>query len=358
MSVRNDVLLATTEDLLPKLEQLFVDGHPAMERIWDKLDKRQSGGEYAAFDVMIDGPGDATQIVGGSEAYTYGNKNVIKQGRVYIPEVVYSYAVLGKDLRRAAGPSGVVKLIEKYPESAMMHLKQEVVRQFVTGTANINGLGGFLTLNRGASFPPDTASLTGAFEFETQANQNDTFLNLAKEGAASGVTGWYNQYGSASSFATDGKRTMRDVYNKCKIRGGKYGNPDIGLCDSTSFNNYYDSLDDQVRYSIKSKGEEGSDSVEGLMFHQLKLFVEPVLDDELSSQFSGKNGVMFFLNTKTWHMLTLGSDDSKETKGLFTTRTVGQLQGRDAFGHELVVAMQPYCDFLKANGVIEGTSTI
>ena len=65
-----------------------------------------------------------------------------------------------------------------------------------------------------------------------------------------------------------------------------------------------------------------------------------------------------FLNTQTWHMLTLGSDDSQETKGLFSTRTVGQLQGRDAFGHELVIAMQPYCDFLKANGVIEGTATI
>jgi len=358
MPVRNDILLTATEDLLPDvLQDLFIDGHPAMERIWNDLDTRQSGGEYAAFDVVTDGPGDATQITGGTEAYTYGIRNIVEQGRVYIPEIVYAYAVLGKDLRRNKGPNALVKLVKKYPEKALLHLKQEVARQFITGTANINGLGGVTTVNGDSTFSPDGTALNGVFDFTTQALQADTVFNLPKEGAAAGVTGWYNQYGTVASFATNGKRVMRDVYNQCKIRGGAYGNPDIGLCDSASFNNYYDSLDDQVRYAIKTKGEEGSDAVEGLMFHQLQLWVESVIDDELAGQFAGHSGIMQFFNTATWHMLTLGEDDNEETKGLFSVRTVGQLQGRDAFGHELVLAMQPYCDFLKANGLIEGTAT-
>lgn len=357
MPVPVDALNVATIHLLPKLEDLFFDDHIFLRKIIEGgVDKRRSGGEYAAFDVVTDGPGSIAKLITGSEAYGYGRRNITKQGRVYIPTHIYAYAVEGEALRHAHGETGIANLLELYPEKANLDFRQKCVGQVMTGNGAADNIDGLATLNGDTTYNPDGTALNGLFDFAAKASQTDTVESLAKEGAAGGVTGWYNQYGEITSFATNGKRIMRDVYNACRVRSAGYGPATLGFTDSTSFNNYYESLDDQVRYATKTKGEEGSDIDEGLMFHKLELFEDPSMDDNTTLFGHGANGTMYFLNPKTFGILTLGGDSEFETKGFFEARGPFKLEGRDAWGWELVCAWQLYCRMLKANGVIKGSA--
>lgn len=357
MAVQPDALNTATIHLLPKLENLFFDDHVFLKRVLESgIDKRQSGGEYAAFDVITDGPGTVTQVTSGSEAYAYGRKNITKQARVYIPTMIYSFAVEGEVLRHSNGPTGIENLLKMYPEQANLDFRQKVVAQALTGANPGGGVGGIATLNGDTTYSPDGTALNGLFDFAAPASQTDTVQNLVKQGGAGGVTGWYNQYAAVTSFVTNGKDAMRDVYNKCRIRGNSYGFPTMGLTDATSWNNYYATLDDQVRYTSSVKGEDGRTIDEGIMFQGLTLFNDPSIDDNLSSFGHTTAGTMYFLNPKTFFILTLGSDQQKETKGFFDMRGPFKLEGRDAWGWEIVLSMQMACRYLKANGCLEGTA--
>lgn len=359
MPVPVDALNVATIHLLPKLEDLFFDDHVFLRKIVENgVDKRKSGGEYAAFTVVIDGPGNIAKLVTGSEAYSYGRRNITRQARVYIPTHIYAYAVEGEALRHANGETGIANLLELYPEKANLDFRQKAVAQMLTGNGAASNIDGLATLNGDTTYSPDGTSLNGLLDFLPKASQTDTVQSLAKEAAAGGTTGWYNQFEEVTSFATNGKRSMRSVYNGCLVRSAGYGHPTLGLTDSISFNNYYESLDDQVRYATKTSGEEGKDIDEGLMFHKLELFEDPSIDDNSGSFTHGANGTMYFLNPKTWFMLTLGGDSAMETKGFFEARGPFKLEGRDAWGFELVASFQLACRMLKANGCLKGTAIL
>jgi hypothetical protein len=358
-----DALNTATIQLLPKLEDTFFDNHILLKRMIDAgLDRRRSGGEYAAFVVTIDGPGNFAKLLTGAEAYSYGRRNITRQARVYIPTHIYAYAVEGEALRHAHGETGIANLLELYPEKALLDARQRSVAQILTGNGAAANIDGLVTMNGDTTYNPDGTALAGVLDFAATTAQTDTVFNLAKSGAAGGVTGWHNQYAAVTSFATNGKRQMRAVYNACRIRSGDYGPPDLGITDATSFNNYYESLDDQVRYAAakpKTKGEEGVDAGdlgEGLMFHQLELFEDPSMDDNTAQFGHTTDGTLYMLNTKTWGILTLGGDQEHETKGFFEPRGPFKLEGRDAWGFELVCAWQIFCRQLKANGALEGTA--
>lgn len=359
MPVSNDVLFATVVDLSDYLEVFFYDDHPAWNRVWKKLDQRQSGGEYHAFDVVTNGPGTAVQVVTGNEAYTYSTRQMLQQGRVYMPEMIYKYAVLGKDMRRLNGKNGVIQLVKKYPELGMQDYQQEVCYQFVAGASNLSGVGGVTTLNGQTTYSPDGTALAGVLDFQATTAQTDTVFNLPKQAAAGGVPGWYNQNEQITSFSSHGRRKMMSVYNRCKQRGGRMGPPDLFLCDTDTFENYYDDLDDQVRYATQFRGQEGKDAVDGLKFLNADVIPDVAIDDFESTQFSSLNGLGYFINTKAWKMLRLGGGkegDFDATAGNFTPRTIGQIPGQDAYGHENVTALQPVCTHLKSQGTVYGSA--
>jgi len=359
MPVSVDALNLATIHLLPKLEDLFFDDHVFLKKVIESgVDKRQTGGEYAAFDVVTDGPGNIAKLLTGSEAYSYGRRNITKQGRVYIPTTIYAFAVEGSSLRHASGETGIANLLELYPEKANLDYRQRSCAQILTGNGAAANIDGLATLNGTKTYNPDGIPLNGMLDFDAKVNQTDVVQNLLKEGASGGVTGWYNQYGECTSFATNGKRVMRDAYNACRVRSSGYGPATLGLTDSTSFNNYYESLDDQVRYATRFKGEEGNDIDEGLMFHKLELFEDPSLDDNAASFTHGTDGTMYFINPKTFGILTLGQDSGMETKGFFEVRGPFKLEGRDAWGWEIVSSWQLYCRMLKANACLKGTAIL
>jgi len=362
MPVTPDALNLATIHLLPKLTDVFFDGHPFLGKMVDSIEKRPSGGEYAAFTVVTDGPGNIKKLVSGSEAYAYGRRSITKQGRVYIPTHIYAFAVEGQALRHASGETGIANLLKLYPEKAMLDYKQKAVAQILTGNGSTYDIDGLATLNGTTTYNPDGTALAGILDFVAKGSQSDTVFNLPKEGAAGGTTGWYNQFGAVAAFPTNGKRKMREVYGSCEVRSGDEGPPTLGFCDATSYNNYYESLDDQVRYASErpnTKGEAGATQTNksGILFHELELFEDVSITDNLAS-FSGitTDGIMYFLNPKTWGILTLGSDAQHETKGFFEVRGPFKLEGRDAWGWEIVCSWQIYCTMLKANGCLSGTA--
>jgi len=353
MATNADVLNFATQKLIPKWTEQFYQHHPVLEKVILKgnIERTTHGGPYIEFPIVTNGPGAVTRIENGSEVYSSTRRTIGARGQVYCPRMIYSFIIPGKDLAEAAGETAIARLIKVYPEAALMEFHEYIVQQFVNGNGSTNNVHGFLTLNGDTTFNASGTAEAGILDFAAPGSQTDTVLNLSK----STTTGWQNQYQLVSSFATDGRSQMRRVYWDASLQGKQGGPVDVMLGDIVSFNNYYDDLDDQVRYQVKFDGEKGRGVRQGLMFQEAEFYVEPDLD-YTASTFTARTGVVYFLKADTWHLYNQGEDSGMETKGDFAFRGPVKVPGQDAWEWEIVLAMQMYCDRLNANGCVDGTA--
>ena len=361
MPTNADVLNFAVQKLTPQWQEQFYQYHPVLDKIIlnGNIDKAHTGAPYLEFPVVTNGPGQVTRIETGSEVYSSVRRTVGARGQVYCPRMIYSFIIPGKDLAEANGETAIARLLKVYPEAALMEFHEMIVSQFVNGDGASNNVQGFVTLNGDAEWNPAGTALTGVMEYQAKGSQSDTVFNLTKNT----VTGWHNQYADCTSYATNGRAKMREVYWAASLEGKQGGPCDIMLSDVVSFANYYDDLDDQVRYATSFKGETAKKGVsrQGLMFQEAEYYVESALDPSLSSFTSGVvsgagQGLTYFLKSDTWHMYTLGEDTGMETKGDFAIRGPTKVPGQDAWEWEIVLSMQLYCDRLNANGVCSGTA--
>tara|TARA_R110002020_G_scaffold21899_2_gene74343 strand:+ start:1149 stop:2237 length:1089 start_codon:yes stop_codon:yes gene_type:complete len=360
MPTNADVLNFATQKLIPKWTEQFYQYHPVLEKILLKgnVERSKQGGPYIEFPIVTNGPGAVTRIETGSEVYSSTRRTIGQRGRVYAPRMVYSFIIPGKDLSEAAGETAIARLIKVYPEAALMEFHEYIVGQFVNGNGSANNVQGFATLNGDTTY--DTGSgLTesGVMDFAAYGSQTGTVFNIDK--TASTATDWQNQYQTCTSFATNGRSQMRRVYWDASMQGKQGGPVDVMLGDIVSFNNYYDDLDDQVRYQVKHDGEKGKAVRQGLMFQEAEFYVEPELNTSLSTFTTTSvagNGLVYMLKSDTWHLYTMGEDTGMETKGDFAFRGPVKVPGQDAWEWEIVLSMQAYCDRLNANGVVAGTA--
>ena len=356
MPTNADVLNFATQKLIPKWTEQFYQYHPVLDKIVLKgnIERSTQGGPYLEFPVVTTGPGKVTRIETGSEVYSSDRRTVGTRGQIYAPRMVYSFIIPGKDLAEASGETAIARLIKVYPEAALMEFHEYIVSQLVNGNGSGNNVHGFLTLNGDTNFNPQGTQVNGILDFATPAAQTtaaESVLNITK----STTTGWYNQYQQVSSFATDGRKQMRRVYWDASLQGKQGGPVDLMIGDIVSYNNYYDDLDDQVRYQVSFKGEKGSAVRQGLMFQEAEFYVEPELDYS-DDAFSSRTGVVYFLKSDSWHLYTQGEDSGMETKGDFSFRGPVKVPGQDAWEWEIVLSMQMYCDRLNANGCVDGTA--
>jgi len=353
MPTNADVLNFATQKLIPKWTEQFYQYHPVLDKVIlrGNIERAKHGGPYIEFPIVTNGPGQVTRIETGSEVYSSIRRTVGARGRVYCPRMVYSFIIPGKDLAEASGETAIARLIKVYPEAALMEFHEYIVSQFVNGNGDDNNVQGFVTLNGDTQFNASGTAEDGVLEFAATGSQTDTVFNMAK----ATTTGWQNQYQNVTSFSTNGRSQMRRVYWDASLQGKQGGPVDVMLGDIVSYNNYYDDLDDQVRYQIQSKGEKGPAVRQGLMFQEAEFYVEPDLDYALG-EFSSRTGVVYFLKSDTWHLYTQGEDTGMETKGDFAFRGPVKVPGQDAWEWEIVLAMQMYCDRLNANGVVDGTA--
>ena len=359
MATNADVLNLALQKLVPKWTEQFYQYHPVLDKIILKgnIERGTQGGPFLEFPVVTQGPGQVTRIETGSEVYSSVRKTVGAKGTSYAPRMIYSFIIPGKDLAEASGETAIARLIKVYPEAALMEFHELIAAQFVNGDGATNNVNGFLTLNGDTTYNTGGTATAenGIMDFAAPTAQTQNVLGLVKSGAAAGTTGWHNQYQTVSSFATDGRTQMRRAYWDASLQGKAGGPVDIMLGDIDSFNNYYDDLDDQVRYQTQFKGEKNKGVRQGLMFQEAEFYVEPALAPS-ASPFAPRNGVIYFLKADTWHLYTQGEDSGMETKGDFAFRGPVKVPGQDAWEWEIVLSMQMYCDRLNANACVDGTS--
>ncbi len=359
MAINPDVLASALQDLAPGYSELFSLWHPLMERVVKKgnMDRATLKGPWREFVVVSAGPGTVTQVLTGSEIIAGGRTQSAQRGDTYAPRLIYAFDVPGKDMAEANGENDLAKIIKRYPELALSDFHERISNQIASG--NGVGVGGFMTLNgTGATqYNPQGTARDGIFQNAAPAAQNDTVFNIGKPAAAGGVAGWYNQYGNISSFATDGRATMRQVYYAASRQGSKASGPvDLLLGDESSYLNYIDDLDDQVRV-MKIDGDKAPKALrQGIPFLEADFFLEQSID---TTQFTGtgSNGVIYMLKSDTWHSYTLGHDSGMETKGDFAVRGPIRIPEQDMWRYEYVLNMGMYCDQLRANGMVAGGAT-
>ena len=355
MAISAEVLNDALQELAPRYQNLFETWSPVLSKIVKNgnIERSRLRGPYKEFRVITGGPGDVTQIVDGGERLAATRADITAKGNTYASRLVYSFLVPDKDMAEATGPADVEHLIKQYPEAALMDFHQRIAKQLVNG--NGSGVGGFITFNGDTTYSPQGDARTGAFEFNS--TQDDTVFGLAKEGAASGTTGWKNGYGNITSMASDGISTLRKEYFRASRKGKMLGPVDILLADETSFSNYIDLLEDRIIVEEAVKGEAGVDDVtQGVKFLKATMYIEEFLDPSASvfTTTNAQNGVIYGLKSSTWHTYTLGSDDKMETKGDFSVRGPLRRPDMDAHQFEYVLYMGMYCDFLAANFAVTG----
>tara|TARA_R110002110_G_scaffold1039_1_gene4082 strand:+ start:12140 stop:13219 length:1080 start_codon:yes stop_codon:yes gene_type:complete len=358
MAISPDVLASALQELMPGYSELFVKWHPILDKVVSKgnIERQVATGPYREFAVVTDGPGTVTQILTGSEVIAGGRNQNAVRGSTYAPRLIYAFDVPGKDLAEANGAMDLARIIQHYPELALGDFHERIARQLAVG----DGLdvGGFLTLNGATTYNPNGAARTGALEFSSQAAQvaaaNSVF------GLNKGTTpGWYNQYGNITSFATNGRSTMRQVYYAASRQGKTMGPVDLMMGDEASYLNYIEDLDDHVRIS-KVEGEKGPANIrQGVRFLDADFFLEDALDITAPA-FAGTaaaNGVIYLMKSASWYAYTMGADDSRETKGDFSVRGPFRIPEQDVFRYEIVLNMGMNTNQLRCNGVVTGGAT-
>ena len=359
MAISPDVLATALQELMPAYSELFVSWHPVLEKLVSKgnLTRETLKGPWREFVVVTDGPGDVTLIQTGSEVIAGGRHQNAVRGSTYAPRMIYAFDVPGKDLAEANGEMDLARILKNYPELALSDFHERIADQVATG--NGNNVGGFVTLNGDRTYiGGGPAARQGAFRFLTPAAQAAAGQPL-RFGLDSATTpGWINQYGNITSFATNGKSTMRRVYYTCSRQGKTLGPVDLLLGDEDSYLNYIEDLDDQVRVS-KVEGDKAPPNVrQGTKFLDADFYLEDAIDTaqfgSAAAPFPGRDGVIYFMKSATWHAYTLGHDANRETKGDFAVRGPFRIPEQDLWRYEIVLMMGIHTTQLRANGVVEG----
>ena len=364
MAISADVLASALQDLAPGYSETFMKWHPLFEKLIARggIQTENLEGPYKQFTVVSQGPGSTTEIVYGSELVKGGRKQVASSGTAYAPRLIHAFDVPRKELDEANGAQDLAKILEKYPELAMGEFHEQLGAQLALGAGSDN-LGGFPTLNGGVGDvsagvtynPGGIGARNGLLEQAAPASQAGVVHALDK----ATVTGWENQYEDVSSGAIeDIRRKMREVYYRCQRQGKTRGKVDLILADEASYHNYLEDLEDFVQVGSVENDHSPADVRQGVKFMDATMWLEDAIDITstafpLNSGRSGGTspGVMYFLNSKTFHAYTLSGEGGG---GYFKTSGPFRIPEQDLFRYEIILYMGLYCDQLRANGAIIG----
>ena len=356
MAISPDVLATALNELMPSYSEMFVKFHPLMEKVMTNgnMDRAALKGPKREFAVVTNGPGTVTQVTTGSEIIAGGRAQNAHRGNVVAPRLIYAFDVPGKDLAEANGAMDLARILQHYPELALSDFHERISNQL--GTGNGSGVGGFVTLNGNTTFSPDGTSRQGILQ--QSAASTNTVHGLVCESGTSGISGWQNQYQDITSFAVNGRSQMRKAYFAASRQGKTSGPVDLMIGDESSYLNYIEDLDDQVRV-VKVEGDKSPALVrQGVKFLDADFYLDDSIDTS-SSLFSSaaQDGVIYGLKTPTWNLFTMGHDSSRETKGDFALRGPFRIPDQDIYRYELVLMMGLHTTQLRSNFVVTGGGT-
>ena len=361
MAFSIDVLNTTLQELADGYAETFLSWHPLNDYIIFKqknVNYRPAAGPWIEFDVITGGPGQVKQIVYGDEVLPAGRRQNSKKGNAYAPFLMYTFQVPMKDLREANNKNDMARILKAYPEVALKEFAQYFAQQLGRGDGSSYGLQGFPTLNGNASYSPAGTSLTGIMSYAAPASQTSTVFGLVKQGGASGVTGWYNQYGNISSMSTDGRKTIRSVYEQIlEVGSSLEGQCDLLISDRDSYLNYIDTLDEQVRVSNETTqaGDRagGLNKRNGIKFLNADWYPDPAIDRS-NAQFSGTpaaNGLIYMFSTDSWEFFSIkGSEGGKD----MDIGPAIRIPDQPVYQYEMSTYFANYTRELRRNGCVTG----
>ena len=354
MAVSPDVLAAALVDLAPGYSELFTEWSPVLDKIVKGGRKETLQSYQKEFVVVTAGPGTLNQLTGGNEVIAGGLNQTGQRGNEHAPRMVYAFDVSGMMLDEANGEQDVARLISSYPDLAIEDFHERIVQQLVMG--NGTNAGGFITWNGQTTYSPKGSARDGVFEFLATGSQDNTVHGLTKNT----VAGWYNQYGDITSFASNGRATMRSVYWAAQRQGSKLkGGVDLMFCDPVFYNNYVEDLDEPVRFA-PPQNQQGDPAKgnqrEGIKFLDAMMYLEEKIDP---SGFTGAaaDGVCYGINSSTWNAFTVGHGGPTQNKGFFSVRGPFRIPDQELWRYEIVLSMGMWCSNLRANFAITGGDT-
>ena len=354
MAISPDVLASTLTDLLPGYSETFTKWHPLLDAIvtGGNLSKKKLEGPSREFTVVTGGPGQVTHIQSGNEVINGGRKQLAVRGNEVAPRLIYAFDVPRKDMAEANGKQDLAKLIKTYPERALHDFYEMLSQQLAVGDG-ANGVGGFLTLNGGATYSPDGTARQGLLEASATATAN------AVHGLAGTTTpGWQNQFATTTGFSVDGVRKMREVYFKCQREGRVAdGTVDMMFGDEVSFLNYMDSLQEHVRTGHIESTDGKNYGRQSIKFVDSDFYLEDSIDlTKFAATNSAKDGCIYMLNSSSFEAFTLGQNASMEGKGFFDQGAPMRIPDLDAYRYELILYFGLHTVQRRANGIVTGTA--
>lgn len=295
MPISTDVLNSTLADLYAKGGNIVINTltrRPLMRKLLDpnKINKSSIGGTYIEMPFGSGSPAKATRILSGSETAVPVRKQITSKYRIQTARQFIPIVIPNKDLRMNDGRQGIAKLIKSYPMATSESFLEDWEYWFLTGAyrssdisvVDTPGFDGFATLNGNVTATAAFDSNTGWCQALAAASQSGNVQNVARSSSINHV----NQYGTITSFASDGMAVINRVQALCAT----YGACDMGFADSVTYANILANNADVVR--IKDTGDSiyDKDAVNALQLGQTRIYNMTVNLDPTNASFSGTTG--------------------------------------------------------------------
>lgn len=360
MTPGENLLSSVITDMEPKYNLLFSDLSPFLREMVEKkrIAHASAGAVSKEFLLVHGAPGTANTIVHGGEEIQGGMKKISVRGTESLVRSIVAFDIPRGELALSGTKQDMGRIVEAYPDLALLKAHDNYVKQTLTGTADA-GYGGFTTWNGQSTYAPQGIAKDGLFRDAALASQTGTVHGVVKQGGAGGITGWGNQYRQITNFSNHGLRRIREMQSLLSRLGRKMKpTAEIGFTDATSYHNYISQLDGAVRYTAdhpRSKDKYNVEDSEGVLIGRTRMYIEDLMDiSTMGGDFT--NGAMFFISPETFELLLPNQHKDLAGTSFFGFNGPFRIPLQDLVRTELLLNFNSYCDNLRLNALITGSA--
>lgn len=355
MSLGLDLLTTAQADYIPGASEMFLRYNPFFDLMWKsgKVQKRRLEGPYLEFAVMNDAPSVRQEIRHGNEYMPGGRVQDSVKGNEYAFFFIDYWDVPTKELDLVNGKQDMARIIDAYPKASLGKVYRDFSEQILSG--GVTGMSGIVTFNEDQNYVGDGGTRKGIFEFAAISAQTNTAHNIS----TSTYSGWGNQYDSISSYATDGRQTLREVFWECQEQGEDGSGPEdyVFLADATSYSNHVAEVDDKVQI-ISTVGTGKGDGSPGTLRKGIMPFADgpmmyrdPGIVLSKFSSGSSNNGVIYLLKPKSFEFIVAGREGRT---GMFQLKKPYELPEHPMVRTRIEFFGNLYTRQRRVNGVVTG----
>jgi len=297
MAISTEILNTTFADLRGPLINSFIRSNELLDALMTKARMPSEGGSLIERSFAGGAPARGVGVFVGDELLNMTRRQQTKRFQVEPHRIVAAINIPKKELLFNSGKLAVIRLIEEYPQTTLEGAKADLNSFFLTGASRglvfqTADLAGFLSLNGQFAAGSGTGVTNGLLDFQLTTAQADVVQNVAKSSSYS----HFNQFGTVTSWATDGLPTLRKTYRQCAHYAGGMGKgPDLVVMDDDTYTNFEDSRLSLVRVALVEDKTEKTNML-GLELGVAKVYSSIDLN---RAAFTGAaaNGVTYILNT-------------------------------------------------------------